>query len=275
MSQIVRTQFTITVVVLLLSGPYALAQNGRRVPHPNPLTAQKLRDGLNSKLALTEPVQTTLPVVLRLLEDQANYQGKPMSIALDRSSLGQVEIEDVDNLPVRLFRSEDPIALKVALRDIVSQFGLTYAIAEGRVLVGPRTAIIERVYNQAVNLNVEEVPLRKVLRQLADQTGVNLVLDSRIKEELKTTMAVRDMSLKTTVRLLAEMSDLQAVPLREDGFFLTNKENAARLRMEKQEWAVPCPAPDPIVSFTSALAGPAVAALRGRGPGGLLYFPLR
>jgi len=248
MWKIVRWQFTIAVVVLLLGVPFALAQQGEKAAPPKLPTVKQLRDALNCNVQIAENVQVTLPTGLKYLEEHAKKEGKVIAIEIDSKGIAMANEGggDVETAQVKLTKREHPLLLRVALQEILSQFQatndqgqLTFAIVEGRILVGTRESLRASVLNQPVNIEAEAVPLRKVLKHLAEQTGVNLVLDPRIKEEPKVTMEVHEITLNTAVRLLAEMADLTAIRLQNYVFFITTKERADRLRKEQSEWIEP------------------------------------
>jgi len=69
------------------------------------------------------------------------------------------------------------------------------------------------------------------VKQLAADTGANLVLDPRLKDRASApvTLKLEDVPLETTVRLLAEVADLRAVRM-SNVLFVTTPERAEKLR---------------------------------------------
>jgi hypothetical protein len=208
-----------------------------------------------------------LTVVLKLLEDQARCQGETLLLDLDRASFRRAGLDDPDHIQIIVRKREYPILIKVALREMIADFGLTYGIAEGRILISTPDMVRERVFKQAVNLDAREIPMRRVLKRLADLSGVNVVLDSRVKEEPKITAELNEISLNTAVRTVAELAELKAVLLNEEGFLVTTKERAEALRKEQREWAVPVPQSDAREETAGRIIGSGVAVLAGRGAG--------
>jgi hypothetical protein len=254
MWKIFRWQFTVAVVVLLLGVPFADAQNGEKAVSLKMPTVKDLRDALSCEVTITENAQVTLPQGIKLLEKQARDQGRVIAIDFDANAIAKANegAGDVETTQVRITKRDHPILLRVALQEILNQFmatneegRLAYAIVEGRILVAPPKSLQSSVLRQPVSVEAEAMPLRKLLKQLADQTGVNLVLDPRIKEEPKVTIEVHEVSLNTAIRLLAEMTDLTAIRTQEDVYFITTKERADRLRKEQGEWNVPAPGQRP------------------------------
>jgi hypothetical protein len=274
MFKTVRLLFVIAAG-MLLAAPFAQSrQDGERPARQRPPTVQQLQDALNTTIKITDALTIPLPQALRLLEDSANHKGEYLAIDLDLAAIKESNPNsDIESTPVRFRKAERPIPHRVVLQEILGQFEsgsgearMSFAIVEGRILVGPRVTLMEKMLNQPVSLTVEGLLLRKVLRMLTEQTGVNLVLDARGKEEPKVSMEVQDMSLKTAVELLAEMADLKSVCLNEDGFFITTRERAERLRKERTDRPA---APSEESSVLGALIGAGAVALQGRRPGAL------
>jgi hypothetical protein len=252
MSQTVRRHLSIALVVLLLAGPFTLAQQAEKAPPRKLPTVKQLRDALNCNFMFGESVNVPLPQALKFFEDHAADKGKYLVIHLDSAAIKKANesTPDIETVNVRLTKTEHPVLLKVALQSVLNQFEstnnegrLAFAIVEGRVLIGPPRTLRETVLTQPVSIEAESVPLRTILKQLSDRTGVNLVLDPRLKEEPKATVEVHEMALTTAVSLLAEMSDLNVVRLPDDGFFLTTKERGDRIRKEQKEGLFPAERP--------------------------------
>jgi hypothetical protein len=94
--------------------------------------------------------------------------------------------------------------------------------------------------------NFENKPLDQALKQLAEDTDANILLDeSRADQKARTPVTARlaDVPLDTAVRLLADLAGLKVVEL--DGvYYVTTKENAETLRKE-QERPRPAKAAEP------------------------------
>ncbi len=78
--------------------------------------------------------------------------------------------------------------------------------------------------------------LRDALQEIADATGVNVLVDSRVQEKGKTpiTASLQNVDVDTVFKLLADMAGLQTV-LVGDVFYVTTKENAEVLRKEQEK----------------------------------------
>jgi hypothetical protein len=98
----------------------------------------------------------------------------------------------------------------------------------------------EQVQGEPVTVEYKNKPLAEALRELADSTGANIVLDNRVEEKGQTpiTVSLQNVRLFTALRVLADMADLQPTTL-GNVYYVTTKENAERLY--KQEWLKPAP----------------------------------
>jgi len=78
--------------------------------------------------------------------------------------------------------------------------------------------------------------LRDALQEIADATGVNVLVDARAQEKGKTaiTASLQNVDVDTVIKLLADMGGLQAV-LVDDVFYVTTKENAKTVREDQEK----------------------------------------
>ena len=88
-----------------------------------------------------------------------------------------------------------------------------------------------RQMRQHVNVDLDKVEFAAALKQIAHETGVNLVLDGRVAKEAsaKVSMQMEDVPLETAVRLLAETAGLKPVRV-GNVLFVTGKANATEMR---------------------------------------------
>jgi hypothetical protein len=99
--------------------------------------------------------------------------------------------------------------LKAALAPFNLKFGLT---AEG-VYISTEEGVIIRQLRQRVSVDCDGTPFATAARQLALDTGANVVVDPRLGKLVEKPIKLRleDVPLETAVRLLAEVADLRAV----------------------------------------------------------------
>src|SRR6202035_3498509 len=81
--------------------------------------------------------------------------------------------------------------------------------------------------------DLDKIAFGAALRQIAHETGVNLVLDGRVEKEAsaKVSLQMEDVPLETAVRLLAEMAGLKPVRV-GNVLFVTGKANATEMRAD-------------------------------------------
>jgi hypothetical protein len=94
---------------------------------------------------------------------------------------------------------------------------------------GPQTPLVYAAFDRQ--------PLDEALKELADQTEANVLIDNRAGEKSKTAVSGKfaNVPLDTVVRLLTDMADLRPVHL-DNVLYVTTKENASALeaRLDKE-----------------------------------------
>jgi type II secretory pathway component GspD/PulD (secretin) len=123
--------------------------------------------------------------------------------------------------------------IKTALQGILTQFQLTYVILGNSVFITSPDFAIHQQMSQRVTVDVTGVPLDTVIKQLAEDTAVNLVMDPRQTDKAKTrvTLELEDVTLETAVRLLTEIAGLNSARV-GNVLFITSDERAEKLRKE-------------------------------------------
>jgi hypothetical protein len=118
--------------------------------------------------------------------------------------------------------------LRILLKQIViSPSEATYVVVGEKVVITTKEHEPYRWVKQRVNVDCDKEELSSALKKLARETGTNLVIDARAKEEAKTivTMQLQDVTLETAAILLAETTGLKPVRV-GNVVFLTTKEHA-------------------------------------------------
>ena len=128
-------------------------------------------------------------------------------------------------------------------------------------------------YQCRVSVDIDEVQMRKAVRDLGKSHGINVVIDPKVKKQAETPVSLQleNTSLETSLRLLAEMASLKAVRM-GNVMFVTSEEKAKVIRDEESHQ------PD-----TPLYGGPApvngvggvmpVGAIQVQPPGGFLPPP--
>jgi hypothetical protein len=156
------------------------------------------------------------------------------------------------------------VKLRTALKNLLGAHGLTfvYLADEDVVFISTRERAWERQCRQSVGFEFEKVTLERALRQLARETGVNLLLDPRQAAKAKETLnlAVDDVPLETAVGLLAELVGLH-VARAGNTLLVTSQETADRFAGSPEPWMEVGPRP-------ATGSGGAFGALGALGAGG-------
>jgi len=138
---------------------------------------------------------------------------------------------------------------------VPSPSGATFVVRGGVVEITTRRQAsplrwswgqVERVVNNNEELPSPKPPettfafekrdLRDALQEIADATGVNIVLDGRAQDKGRTpiTATMRNAGIPSALTVLADMADLAVVPL-EDAVYVTTKENAKAMRSQQEK----------------------------------------
>jgi type II secretory pathway component GspD/PulD (secretin) len=125
--------------------------------------------------------------------------------------------------------------IRDALQQILAQENLTYVILGEQVLITTEAMSMQRQLKQHVSLDLDAVPFNQAIKQLARETGANLLVDNKLKKEVETAVSlqIEDVPLDTAVRLLAEAAGLKPVRM-GNVIYLTNKANANELRADPE-----------------------------------------
>jgi hypothetical protein len=87
-----------------------------------------------------------------------------------------------------------------------------------------------------VDVEFDNRPLNDALRELADQSGINVVVDVRARQSAQTAITARlsHVPVDTAVRVLADMTDLKSLAI-DNVIYVTSKPNAKVLEKELQQ----------------------------------------
>lgn len=231
------------VVVLAPALPGAPIPEKASAPGP----AERLRKDLDQLITM-EITEQTLDAAVNLLRDQTK-----INFVLDRLTLAQYGMEP-SQLQLTNAKFKDA-KVRAALRTLLAPNNLNFAIVGDAVLITTDDMAVYRQMKQRVSLDVDRLELASALKNLARDTGANVLLDPRIAKEGQTavTLHLDDVPLETAVRLLAEMAGLKPVRL-GNVLFVTGKANAADLRNDPELAPQPKP-PVPNLEGGPAMGG--------------------
>jgi hypothetical protein len=230
---------------------------------------EKVRKALDAPITLRIDKQPLTAAVEMLKE-----KGK-VNLVLDTLSIEQ-QLGSQPPTPVDVDLKE--VKLKAALRAVLEPYGLSYAVVGDTVLITTEQTAVLRQMSQRVNVDLEKAEFGQALKQLGRETGVNLILDSRVEKEVKApvTLQLEGVPLETAVRLLSEMAGLKPVRI-GNVLFVTDKKTAAELRNDPDlGQPIGQPTPDGRQIYTlsqgawaGGLGGNVIIAQPGPGPGAI------
>ena len=105
------------------------------------------------------------------------------------------------------------VKLRDGLKSALAPYNLKFGLTADGVFISTEDGVITRQLRQRVSVDCDGTAFAAVARQLALDTGANIVVDPRLGEKGKkaVTLKLEDVPLETAVRLLAEVADLRAV----------------------------------------------------------------
>lgn len=188
--------------------------------------ADTIRKALDQTVSL-EVANQPLSAILEQLQEQTKVH-----FVLDRGTIQQIGLED-EQMPVTVSLKNTKVRL--LLRTVLGPYNLGYAVVGDTVVVSTPEMAIYRQMRQPVNLDLDAVPLAAVIKQLARQTGANLLLDPRLTKEgqAPVTLQIDEVPLESAVRLLAELADLKLARL-GNVLLVTTEARADKLRNEPE-----------------------------------------
>lgn len=221
-------------MTLLLASALAATPAGQEGPRKE-TPAEALRKSLDHSITL-ELENIPLHHVLRQLGEMAK-----VNIVLDRNIV--LALSDPADMPVNL-KAKD-MKLAAALRTVTGQHGLTFAIVGDHIFVSTEDIVNYRQLRQRVTFDLDGVALGSALRDLAQRTSTNLVVDPRSAKDAdaaKVTLKLDDVPLETAVRLMSEMAGLKPVRL-GNVMFVTTEDRAEKIKAEGESKAPPATLP--------------------------------
>jgi hypothetical protein len=228
-----------------------------------PVSIERIRQMLDQPITLDFSGQS-VQEALQHLRDKTG-----IDFNLDQMALAIMGININDNGDQPVMLKSNGAKLGVALRKMLNSHQLAYVIFEDSVLITSTELATHRQMKQRVNLDVNEIPLAKALRDLARTYAFNLVIDPKIAKDSQkpVSLALDGASLETSVRLLAEMAGVKAVRM-DNVLFVTTEERAEKIRKEEKDM-MPNPLDDPTLpipriggaALNFAIPGPGIRVL--------------
>jgi len=124
-----------------------------------------LRTALDKTITIDFSGQT-LENVLKHVCDKAG-----ISFEIDQMAMGQMQFAFMPGDPMQVQVKAKNEKTSQVLRKLLKTYHLTYIQLDGSILVTTEELAIVRQYRQRVSIDVDEVPLKKAIRELAKNHG--------------------------------------------------------------------------------------------------------
>jgi len=162
--------------------------------------------------------------------------------------------------------SQKDVKVRDGLKAILTPYNLRFGLIREGLYISTEDGVTAKQLKQRVTVDCDGTPFATAAKQLAADTGANVVVDPRLKEKANAgvTLKLDEVPLETAVRLLAEVADLRAVRM-SNVLFVTTPERAEKLRPDADG---PLPGGNPLPVFPHGLNPPPVPAF-GLNFGGL------
>lgn len=225
----------------------------------------KARQALDQKVTL-KAENKSLTEFVELLKEEAK-----VDVVLDTTALQQFGI-DV-NTPGVNFDVKDA-KLKGVMKTALAKFNLRCGVTDAGLCISTEDGLTAKQLRHPVDVDATDRPLGDLLRSLANETGANVVFDSRPGKKLleaPVTMKADDVPLETAVRLAAEIGGYGAVRF-GNVLFVTTIERAEKLAAVADPRlgpANPNPVFPPDGGFPPPIPGGAVPPIAPGIPGGV------
>ena len=123
------------------------------------------------------------------------------------------------------------VKLKDGLRQALAPFNLKCGLTKDGLFISTDDGLTTKQLRQRVSIDCDGTAFAAAIKQLAAETGANLVIDPRLKDKANAgvTLKLDDVPLESAVRLMAEVADLGVVRM-SNVLFVTTQERAEKLR---------------------------------------------
>ena len=224
--------------LLLLSGLLVLVRAGVEPARTAP--PAKAEESLSAKLfrpvkfsGFDDPGLKLKDALEKLNKEYA------VEIEVNEAAFKAAGMEDVLSTLVaeKPIRKSDSIRLDRLLRTVLARFpvGATYVLRRDGIEITTVQAARAQIWGghngpflPLVHATFAQRPLAEALREMAEQTEYNIVLDNRAGEKAKAEVSARFVNtpLDTAVNFVADMVDLRTILL-DNVIYVTTRENAA------------------------------------------------
>jgi hypothetical protein len=204
-------------------------QPGGKTTDTKPAAVNKIRQGLDKTVTIDFTGQT--------LAEALNHFREKTGVPINLDPAAFIQVGPNPGNPMAgdvIIKGTNEKASQI-LRRFLNAHRLTYIIIDDAVLVTSEDTAVIRQMCQRVSVDLDEVPLRKAVRDLAKSHGINLVIDPKVAKQADAPVSLQldNTGIETTFRLLAELASLKAVRM-GNVVFITSEEKAKKIRAEEK-----------------------------------------
>jgi hypothetical protein len=243
------SRFTYGLIALLAVASLASAAPAPDVLEKKPgkeSRAQQLRKLMSEmRFDLDKGVDSNTP-----LKDALEFYSDrwEVPILIDTKAFEAIGIQKVEECPVclpKMLRVSLGSILRKTMVQIHSDEGVGIFVVRGDAIevtttrhINPLCWAENRALAPLVERDFDRIALDEALRDLVDQTGVSVVIDGRVADKARkaVTANLANVPLDTAVQVLADMADLQSVPM-ENMIYVTSKDNASAILNKRNGFA--------------------------------------
>lgn len=208
---------------------------------------------LGEKIEVKLPGSTNLEQIVALANQTLAARGIDATVTVNTAAFRaeNPEFPELTKIPVKLPAAARPISVGAVLRSALGQMPgpATFLVRRGNIeITTTKHADLNYLLHQKVTAVYQNVPLSAALDDIADVTGISVIVDRRVEDYMHTPVSGRfrgNVSAIDAVRLLAQSAELKVVML-PTALYVTSAATAASLRDEQANWAPPVePLPEP------------------------------
>ena len=192
------------------------------------------RPNVGDKIRRTLDQTITLDYAGQSFNEAINHlkERTQLPVVVDQFALQNVGLGDGVPCNIELRNSRGKV--RNALQHLLHSYNLTYVVLEDCLLITSEETAVTRQMRQRFPVDVKDVPAATILRDLARQAGISLVIDPRLGSVIKAnvTLQLDDATVETSLRLVAEFVDVKAVRM-GNVIFVTDAKRAAAIRKEE------------------------------------------
>ncbi len=231
---------TIRVAGPLALGLIAVSWLGAQPPKQG--EKSQMPDAAHICAALRRPTTIDKTIENIPLREALDFFSEKYDIAfiVDEKAFDEVGNKNILDASSRLPKTAG-VSLSTALRYLLGPHDATFLVRHDYVEITTNNKAVREIYSATVaeklppviNVVFQQTPLDIAAGKLADQSGLNVVLDRRAVEKDMPAVSVRLLNapVDTAARLIAGLAGLRVAVL-DNVYFITTKETAAVLECE-------------------------------------------